>query len=88
MGLDEAWLAWADDYNVRVHRETEETPRDRWRRRIAETGIFPYQVGASLEKRHIEVRDDPDDTRDRHVRSRDERARIGVWPFLYARHVR
>jgi transposase InsO family protein len=36
-GLNEAWLAWADGvYNLRVHGETGEVPRDRWRRRIAE----------------------------------------------------
>lgn len=87
-GLNEAWLAWADDYNTRVHRETGETPRDRWRRRVADVryadedaireaflwteprtpdkaGIFSlfgteYQVGASLAKRRIEVRYDPE----------------------------
>ncbi len=36
-GLNEAWLAWADGvYNLRVHGETGEAPRDRWRRRIAD----------------------------------------------------
>lgn len=35
-GLNEAWLAWSDGvYNVSVHGETGERPRDRWRHRIA-----------------------------------------------------
>ncbi len=39
-GLNEAWLAWSDGvYNVSVHGETGERPRDRWRRRIAQVGF-------------------------------------------------
>ena len=35
--LNEAWLAWSDGvYNVTVHGETGERPRDRWRRRLAD----------------------------------------------------
>lgn len=35
--LNEAWLAWSDGvYNVSVHGETGEKPRDRWRRRLAD----------------------------------------------------
>ena len=35
--LNEAWLAWTDlHYNVTIHGETGEKPRDRWRRRIAD----------------------------------------------------
>jgi putative transposase len=36
-GLNEAWLAWSDGvYNLTVHGETGERPRDRWRRRLAD----------------------------------------------------
>ena len=35
--LNEAWLAWSDGvYNLRVHGETGEAPRDRWRRRLGD----------------------------------------------------
>jgi transposase InsO family protein len=35
--LNEAWLAWADGvYNLRVHGETGEAPRHRWRRRLTD----------------------------------------------------
>lgn len=34
--LNEAWLAWSDGvYNVSIHGETGERPRDRWRRGLA-----------------------------------------------------
>lgn len=35
--LNEAWLAWSDGvYNLKVHGQTGEAPRDRWRRRLAD----------------------------------------------------
>jgi transposase InsO family protein len=35
-GLNEAWLAWSDLYNRKVHSEIGEAPRDRWNRRLGE----------------------------------------------------
>lgn len=40
--LNEAWLAWSDGvYNRKVHGETGEAPRDRWRRRLADVQFAP-----------------------------------------------
>ena len=38
--VNEAWLAWSDrEYNLRVHGETGERPRDRWRKGLAKVAF-------------------------------------------------
>ena len=114
--LNEAWLAWSDEvYNLTVHGETGESPRDRWRRglrnvRFADegalrqaflwkekrtpdkAGIFSrfgteYPVGATLARRQIEVRYDPENLVEIEIWYEGRMAER-VTPFVVGRHRR